>query len=43
MTNVELRRALQLALDDEPDRRGQLIALALVTGGQTIALTLNTN
>jgi len=43
MAAVELKPALGVALDTEPDARGNLMTAALVQGGRRIALTLNAN
>jgi hypothetical protein len=40
---LELQVAVRVALDPEPDERGNLTTAAVVDGGRMIALTLNAN
>jgi hypothetical protein len=40
---TELKLALQLMVDLQPDDRGNLLAAAVMSGGRRIALPLNAN
>jgi hypothetical protein len=43
VSRLELKQALRLVLDPEPDERGNLTTAAVITGGRMVALTLNSN
>ena len=40
---TQLKLALHLMLDLQPDERGNVLAAAVTSGGHSIALTLNAN
>jgi hypothetical protein len=43
MNRLELRPAVRVALDPEPDERGNVTTAAVFDGGRMIAMTLNAN
>jgi hypothetical protein len=43
MISAELKPAVRLALDAEPDERGNLSTAAVMDDGRLVALTLNAN